>query len=296
MLVALPMGSTVAMEGNVAKDLCRVCARSHRLRRCGDAGAVAGGWCATSHRVRRRRADSGRQAGALTTQLRDPAEAERADAPRCRQAVPGALPEAVAARLAVRCFLTWNVSNVGAVADPLAGAYGTSLAVIGLLTAALFVTHLVAQLPAGIWSDRFGPHRVALAACCAAAAEVPSSSWTPASPSASLDDSWSASAPRRASSRPRPRAGRGGGTVLQGLYGGATMAGGGLALLIVHRSPTRRRGAQPSRAGLCSPLQPRCSCSPFKGPLRSAGRAAACSGTWRCSRSARSRWRRSGWR
>ena len=54
-------------------------------------------------------------------------------------------------------------------ADPLAAAYGTSLAVVGLLTTALFLTHLAAQLPAGIWSDRFGPHRVGLAACVAAA-------------------------------------------------------------------------------------------------------------------------------
>ena len=72
--------------------------------------------------------------------------------------------------MAVGCFLTWNVSNVGAVADPLADVYGTSLAVIGLLTTALFLTHLASQLPAGIWSDRFGPHRVGLGACLAAAA------------------------------------------------------------------------------------------------------------------------------
>jgi len=61
---------------------------------------------------------------------------------------------AVVAGLAVGCFLTWNVSNVGAVADPLAETYGVSLAAVGLLTTALFVTHLAAQLPAGIWSDR----------------------------------------------------------------------------------------------------------------------------------------------
>ncbi len=55
---------------------------------------------------------------------------------------------AIVAGLVVGCFLTWNISNVGAVADPLAEAYGVSLAVIGLLTTALFVTHLAAQLPA----------------------------------------------------------------------------------------------------------------------------------------------------
>jgi hypothetical protein len=50
------------------------------------------------------------------------------------------------AGLAVGCFLTSNVSNVGAVADPLAGAYGVSLAAIGLLTTALFVTLFRAEL------------------------------------------------------------------------------------------------------------------------------------------------------
>ena len=68
---------------------------------------------------------------------------------------------AVVAGLVVGCFLTWNISNVGAAADPLARAYGVSLAVVGLLTTALFVTHLLSQLPAGIWSDRIGPLRVA---------------------------------------------------------------------------------------------------------------------------------------
>ena len=68
---------------------------------------------------------------------------------------------AVIAGLTVGCFLTWNVSNVGAAADPLAAAYGTTLAVVGLLTAALFVTHLASQLPAGSGrtaSDPIGLH------------------------------------------------------------------------------------------------------------------------------------------
>ncbi len=141
---------------------------------------------------------------------------------------------AVSAGLAVGCFLTWNVSNVGAVADPLAAAYGTSLAVVGLLTTALFVTHLAAQLPAGIWSDRFGPNRVALGACAAAAlgnaillvdasvelaviGRLVVGVGSGAGFVAGLD---------------LVRAG-GGGAVFQGLYGGATMAGGGLALLIL---------------------------------------------------------------
>jgi MFS family permease len=138
------------------------------------------------------------------------------------------------AGLAVGCLLTWNVSNVGAVADPLADAYGTSLAVVGLLTTALFVTHLAAQLPAGIWSDRFGPHRVALAACLAAAAGnavllVDSSIGLAVTGRLAVG---LGSGAGFVAGLDLVRAG-GGGAVLQGLYGGATMAGGGLALLIV---------------------------------------------------------------
>jgi len=141
---------------------------------------------------------------------------------------------AVVAGLTVGCFLTWNVSNVGAAADPLAAAYGTTLAVVGLLTAALFVTHLASQLPAGIWSDRVGPHRVALVACAAAAA---------GNAILLIDSSIGLALAGRlvvgigsgagfVAGLDLVRAG-GGGSVLGGLYGGATMAGGGLALLVL---------------------------------------------------------------
>jgi MFS family permease len=141
---------------------------------------------------------------------------------------------AVVAGLVVGCFLTWNVSNVGAAADPLADAYGVSLAVVGLLTTALFVTHLLAQLPAGIWSDRFGPHRVALTACAFGAV---------GNVVLLVDDEIAlgvvgrlvvgvASGAGFVAGLDLVRAG-GGGPVLHGVYGGATMAGGGLALVIV---------------------------------------------------------------
>ena len=178
----------------------------------------------------------GRQAGTLTTQPPRPgAEAERGVVRPVEDRPDWARhPRAVAAGLAVGCFLTWNVSNVGAVADPLAEAYGTSLAVIGLLTTALFATHLAAQLPAGIWSDRFGPHRVALAACCAAAAGNAVLLLDPvvAVGIAGRLVVGLGSGAGFVAGLDLVRAG-GGGTVLQGLYGGATMAGGGLALLIV---------------------------------------------------------------
>jgi MFS family permease len=141
---------------------------------------------------------------------------------------------AVVAGLVVGCFLTWNVANVGAAADPLAEAYGVSLAVVGLLTTALFLTHLLAQLPSGIWSDRVGPHRVALAACAFAAA---------GNALLLIDDEIALGIVGRLvvglgsgagfiAGLDLVRAG-GGGPVLHGVYGGATMAGGGLALVIV---------------------------------------------------------------
>lgn len=76
-------------------------------------------------------------------------------------------PLAVAAALALGAGVTWNISNVGAVADPLADAYGVPLATVGVFTTALFVTHLLAQLPAGRAADRIGARRVGFLALLA---------------------------------------------------------------------------------------------------------------------------------
>lgn len=138
------------------------------------------------------------------------------------------------AGLAVGACLTWNVANVGAVADPLAVHYGVSVAAIGLLTTALFVTQFAVQFPAGRGADRFGARSVALAAIAAGvlgnllllvdgglglalAARLVVGIGSGAAFVSGLD---------------LVRAG-GGGTALQGLFGGATMAGGGLALVVV---------------------------------------------------------------
>lgn len=141
---------------------------------------------------------------------------------------------AVVAGLAVGGCLTWNVSNVGAVADPLSAEYGVSIAAIGLLTTALFLTHLAAQLPAGRGADRFGARAVALVAIGTALV---------GNGVLLVDDSFGPALVGRAivgigsgagfvAGLDLVRAG-GGGAVLQGTYGGATMAGGGLALMVV---------------------------------------------------------------
>jgi len=132
------------------------------------------------------------------------------------------------------CFLTWNVSNVGAVAEPLADTYGVSLPEIGLLTTALLVTHLAIQLPAGIWSDRYGARAVALGACVAAMLGntllLESDSYELALVGRLIVGVGSGAG--FVAGLDLVRAG-GGGTVLQGVFGGATMAGGGLALMVL---------------------------------------------------------------
>jgi MFS family permease len=131
-------------------------------------------------------------------------------------------------------LLTWNVSNVGAAADPISDHYGVSLPAVGLLTTALFVTALAAQLPSGRSADRFGSRRVALVAIAAGLA---------GNLLLLVDAGFELALLGRAivgigagagfvAGLDLVRAG-GGGPALQGLYGGATMAGGGLALMVV---------------------------------------------------------------
>ena len=154
---------------------------------------------------------------------------------RARSAGPDSISVAgVAAGLAVGGCLTWNVSNVGAAADPLADHYGVSVAAVGLLTTALFVTHLAVQLPAGRGADRFGAQRVALLAIAAGvignAVLLVDTSFELALVGRAVVGLGSGAA--FVSGLDLVRAG-GGGAALQGLYGGATMAGGGLALMVV---------------------------------------------------------------
>ena len=58
----------------------------------------------------------------------------------------------------------WNFGNIGGVASELSRSYGVGLATIGLLTTAMVATHLAIQIPGGRASDRFGPARSGAAA------------------------------------------------------------------------------------------------------------------------------------
>jgi MFS family permease len=57
----------------------------------------------------------------------------------------------------------WSLANVGAVAGRTAAAYGVGLAVVGLFTTALVLTHAAMQIPAGRLCDRFGARVVGAA-------------------------------------------------------------------------------------------------------------------------------------
>jgi MFS family permease len=128
----------------------------------------------------------------------------------------------------------FNVANVGAVADQVAHAYGIGLAVVGLFTTGLFVSHAAFQVPMGRLCDRFGARVVGgtglLIVACASAAAL---SWK---------EAWFAIGMRLV-------AGIGtaasfvagaeytratiGSAVAQGMYGAVSMAAGGLALALV---------------------------------------------------------------
>ncbi len=130
--------------------------------------------------------------------------------------------------------VTWNISNVGAVADQLSAAYRASLAAIGLLTTALFLTHLLSQIPGGRLVDRIGARRVGAASLAAVAAGN-----AIALAGADLPLALAGRALMGLGTGAGFVAGidlvrrGGGGPLSQGAYGGATMAGGGLALMIV---------------------------------------------------------------
>jgi MFS family permease len=128
----------------------------------------------------------------------------------------------------------FNVANVGAVADQVSKSYGVGLAVVGLFTTGLFVSHAALQIPMGRFCDRFGARVIGgMGLLIVAAASTAALSWK---------EAWFAIGMRLV-------AGVGtaasfvagveytratiGSAVAQGVYGAVTMAAGGLALALV---------------------------------------------------------------
>ncbi len=125
------------------------------------------------------------------------------------------------------------MSSVGSVADPVAAAYGVPLAFVGLLTTALLLSQLLAQLPTGREIDRRGWRAAALAAvgfCLVgnAIALLAPSPWLGLL--GRLVTGVGAGAGFVAGADAMRSTGRS--MTWQGIYGASTMAGGGLAVLI----------------------------------------------------------------
>jgi MFS family permease len=59
--------------------------------------------------------------------------------------------------------VSWNLTNVGALADAFAAHYGVSLASVALLTSALFFSEAATAVPAGRVADRIGAWRLGMA-------------------------------------------------------------------------------------------------------------------------------------
>ena len=140
----------------------------------------------------------------------------------------------IAAGLVLGAAVTWNISNVGAIAAVEGTSYGVSLAAVGLLTTALFVTHLAVQIPGGRLIDRVGARNIGLTALAIVAAGNAIALTSP-----TLGVGLGARALMGLGTGvgfvagiDLVRAGLGG-PFWQGAYGGATMAAGGLALMVV---------------------------------------------------------------
>ncbi len=128
----------------------------------------------------------------------------------------------------------WNVANIGAIPSHLARTYGVGLAVVGLFTTALFVTHLAMQIPGGRAADRFGARRAALVGLAITVAfnglALVAAEPALALVARALTGIGTGLAFVAGSAYVRES---GGSPFAQGLFGGVGLAGGGVALAVV---------------------------------------------------------------
>ena len=135
----------------------------------------------------------------------------------------------------------FNVANVGAVADRVSHDYGVGLAVVGLFTTGLFLTHAAFQVPMGRLCDRVGARVVGgTGLAVVALASFAALGWR---------DAWFGIAMRVVAGVGTAGAFVGGSdyvrstvgsAVAQGLYGALSMAGGGLAVALLPLWPSWR--------------------------------------------------------
>ncbi len=143
-------------------------------------------------------------------------------------------PRVTTAGLLLGLAIGWNVSNLGAVAERLADDYGVALGTVGLFTTATFLVHALLQIPAGRVIDARGARRMGFVALgfllAANAAALVQPEPALAVTARALAGVGTALGFLAGLDFIR---GHGGSTFAQGLYGGAALAGGGLALAVV---------------------------------------------------------------
>ena len=177
-----------------------------------------------------------------------------------RFAHPGLTPAAVGARrlsaaLSLGLAVGWSIGDVGAVADTLSHAYGVRLGLIGLLTTSLFLIQTVTQIPAGRAIDRLGARTVGIAAVSlialgnlvalgaksfwlALAARAlmglgTGSGFISGTDFARVETGWAGQSPAQRSRRGGRLRRRPDSALRQGIYGGSSVGGAGLAIAIV---------------------------------------------------------------
>jgi MFS family permease len=144
------------------------------------------------------------------------------------------LRRGVVAGCALGATSGWNFGNLGGVASELSRTYGVGLATIGLLTTAMVVTHLAIQIPGGKASDRFGPARagagalLVLSAGNALALAAPEPALAIAARAVVGVGTGLAFISGSALVRES-----GGSPLAQGVFGGVSLAPGGVALAVV---------------------------------------------------------------
>lgn len=185
-------------------------------------------------------------------------------------------PRAAAAMAALALAVTWNATNVGAIADGIALDYGVALATVGLFTTAFFISHSVVQLPGGKLIDQVGPWRVGMVALVIIAVTNGLIMLSP--------DPVLAIALRIVcgigtgigfvATSDYVRA-TGGGPLMQGVFGGLAMGAGGLALGIVPlvENGIAWRAPFATSAGLALVAIVVLALGPRPGPTRAAGHA-----------------------
>jgi MFS transporter, NNP family, nitrate/nitrite transporter len=165
--------------------------------------------------------------------------AQSVDDPKAEGAAPRSPQFAFVAAASLGVASAWNSVNLGPIADELATAYDVTLAEVGTLMAITVLVHSFVQLPAGSALDRYGVRRSGIVGLALMLACNGVAMFQPSYPLAlslravmGLGTALTFLAGTEA-----VRSGSGS-TFAQGLWGGITLGGSGLALAVVPRLAT----------------------------------------------------------